>query len=168
MDNNKVIKIGFKEANTHIHSDLEIYDSTNRIPFSLKIDYPVNRPTSIYCEISEGENFIELWFDKGTKKLYEITIVSIQEDTVQLRGYDYNIEGKYYECFIENDCGLEISKPVQTLRSEKTLSFSWGELPSEKYLIAKNCILGTDANKNLCSIILVNLSSEVIYQILGF
>lgn len=168
MENNKGIKIRSKKANSPINSDLEIYDSTNRIPFSLKIDYSGNRPTSIYCEISEGGNFIELWFDKETKKLYEITIVSIQEDTVKLSDYDLNSEDVYYECCIENDCGLEILKSVQILRSEKSLSFSWGEQPSEKYLIAKNCILGIDTNKNLCSIILINLSNEMIYEILGF
>lgn len=168
MDINKGIKLHLERTVNPINSGLEVYNSENRIPASIKIDYTGNRPSSIYCEISNGENFIEIWFNKETKKLYEITIVAVQEDTVKVVDNDKIVEEDFYNCFITDDSILEISQPITVLRSNNSLCFFWGNQPSQTYSIAKNCIIGTDNEKDLCSIFLVNLNNELIYEILGF
>lgn len=168
MDINSGIKVHFRRAVSPGKTDLEIYNSENRVPVSIKIDYTGNRPSSIYCEVSNGENFIEIWFNKDTKRIYEITVVAVQEDSVGI-GNSYKIkEEDYYECFIEDDSVLNISKPIKILRSISSLSLFWGEEPSKTYAIAENCILGIDINKNLCSITLTNLTKNKIHEILGF
>ena len=167
MEIDKGIKLRFEKSNTLFYSNLEIYNPINRIPVSLKIDYSGNRPTSIYCEISGSENFIELWFDKETKKLYEITIVSIREDTIKLHADDLSSGDVFYECYIESD-KLNMSKPIKVLRSDKSLIFSWGGQTSKVYTITKNCMLGVDSENKLCSISLVNLNKKTIYDIIGF
>lgn len=168
MDIKKEIKLRFEKATKLISSDLEVYNSENRIPFSIKINYPGNRPTSIYCELSEGENFIEFWFNKETKKLYEIAIIAIQQDAVKLATDDWVIGDDFYVCYIDCDSELHISKPVEILRSDKSLCFFWGKQPTYTYPIAKNCMLGVDSDKSLCSVLLVNLTKEMVYEILGF
>lgn len=168
MGTNKGIKLHFERVNKPINSDLEVYNSENRIPVSIKIGYTGNRPSSTYCEISNGENFIEIWFNKETKKMYEITIVAVQEDTVKIFENDKIVEGDFYNCFIEGDSIMEISQPITVLRSNNSLCFFWGDQPSQTYSITEYCILGIDNEKILCSIFLVNLSNELIYEILGF
>ncbi len=169
MTESMQIKLGFKKTNRAIHSDLEIYDSINRIPFSLMIDYSGNRPTSVYCEILEGENFIEFWFDKETKRLYEITLVAIQENTVIKSGVDSElITDDLFECYIEDYSESNISSPIQTLRSKKSLHLFWGKPSLKTYAITKTCSLGVDEYNNLCSVSLVELNEELIYNILGF
>jgi hypothetical protein len=166
----KMIKLKFNKVISEPLSELVPYSSFNPIPATLKLSNTSMLSNTIYSRNLSGENFIEFRFNKDTKKLYEITIVAIQEDTVKLDVYDWNSsEDDYYECFIlDENCDLEFSIPIQILRSENALSFSWGDQTSKKYAIAKNCILGIDTNNNLCSIILVYLSKELIYKILGF
>lgn len=169
-----MIKVNFKKTISEPFCELTVYSSLNPIPLMLKLSNASVLPETIYSRNLAGENFIEFRFNKETKKLYEITIVAIQENTVKLDVYDWDsIGSQYYECFIndENDDEsdeLIFSEPIQILRSPKSLSFSWGEEISEKYAIAQNCILGIDSKENLCSIILINLTNELVYEILGF
>ena len=162
------MKLYFNKTILKPFSELILYSSLNPIPVILRLSNNTVLPETIYTRNLAQENFIELRFNKETKKLYEITIVAIQESTVELTTYDWECENNYYECYIKGDSELETSKPFQILRSEKSLTLSWGEQSSERYSIAKNCILGVDINDNLCSIILLNLTNEMIYEILGF
>jgi len=165
-----MIKINLNRTNSEPFSEFSIYNSLNPIPATLKLSNALVLPDTIYSRNLAGENFIEFRFNKETRRLYEITIVAIQEETVKLDTYNCsNNDGDYYECFIKDgECELEFSKPIQILRSENSLNFSWDGETSKKHAISKNCILGTDVYGNLCSIILINLTSEIIYEILGF
>lgn len=168
MEINEGIKLRFERADKSANSALEIYDSLNRIPFSLKINYQGTRPTSVYCEVSHSENFIELWFDKGTKKLYEITAVSIQEDSVEFSEIDMFYNDDFFYCLIDEMKESHISMPIKILRSSRSLTFIWSNENLHHYPISSNCILGVGNNDFLCSISIVNLSEEQIFEILGF
>lgn len=167
METNE-INLNFKRTLDPVRSDLEVYNSENRIPFSIKINSLGNRPTSIYCELSDGGNFIEFWFEKVTRRLYEVTIVSVQENLVKIGYNECFFNEEYYDCYIDESSNTMISKSVQILREETSLSFYWGAKPIYCYQIAKNCVFGVDSKNNLCSINLINLSKELIYEGLGF
>lgn len=168
MDIKKGIKLEFTKSNKPIQSDLEVYSSTNRIPFSLKVDYLGQRPSSFYCEVSNGENFIEFWFNKETRQLYEITVVAIQQDTVQSVVEELVVNSEIDECFLDDTSKLEISESIKVLRSDESLQFYWGKQLTKSFTITKECVLGVDEDDNLCALILTNLTKEVIFEILGF
>ena len=162
------MNLNFNKSVSEPFIELITYSSLNPIPLILKLSKDAELPETIYTRNLAGENFIELRFNKKTKKLYEITIVAIQEDSVKLGVNDCISSDEFYECYIEDDRELDISKPIQILRSDESLLFSWGAPPSQLYTIAENCILGVDVEKKLSAIFLINLSNEVIYEILGF
>ncbi|MBL7999652.1 MAG: hypothetical protein JNL32_13585 [Candidatus Kapabacteria bacterium] len=162
------MKLYFNKTAQMPFSKLIAYSSLNPIPAILKLSNDALLPDTIYTRNLAGENFVELRFDRHTKKLYDITIVAVQEDTVKVVDNDKIVEEDFYNCFIADDSIMEISQPITVLRSNSSLCFFWGNQPSQTYSIAENCIIGTDNEKELCSIFLVNLSNELIYEILGF
>lgn len=125
-------------------------------------------PETVYTRNLAGENLFEFRFDKETRELYEITVVAIQQDTVQSVVVETNINTKLYECFLADASKLEISEPIKVLRSDKSLQFFWGNQMTNSFTISKECILGVDDSDNLCALILTNLKKEVIYEIVGF
>jgi len=162
------MKVYFKKVNFKPFAELNTYSSLNPIPFTLKFQRSHFLPETVYARNLEGENFIEFRFNKETKQLYEITLVAIQEDTV-VSGIDspFN-DDELFECYIDDDSELEISNPVQILRSDSSLHFSWCKCPPKTYAITKICGLGVDNDNNLCSLSLVGLDEELIRDILGF
>ena len=162
------MNLKFKISNNPIKLELEVYNSVNRIPFSINNSSLGTMPTSIYRELSDGNNFIEFWFEKETRKLYEISFVSIQENSVRLNTNNCFAGHEYYECFLADSENSVVSTPMQILRDEYSLLFYWGKKTVNSYLISNNCALGVDLNNELSSICLINLSKELIYEGLGF
>ena len=163
----KIMKLYFNKTDSVPYSELITYTQLNPIPATLRLSLNTVLPETVYARNLAGENFIELRFNKETKKLYEITIVAIQEDTVNIGIDDWVVGDEFYECFIEDESELDISKPIRILRSNKSICFFWNE-PSKMYPISKNCILGLNSDKKLSSVLFVNISNELIYEILGF
>lgn len=162
------MRVYFSKTNSELFSELITYSSLNPIPFTLKLDRFNILPETIYTRNLSGENFIELRFNKETKQLYEITVVAVQENTAK---FDIEIKvnnDDFFECYIDDNSELDISKPIQILRTDKSLSFCWSKQVSKTYSIAKNCILGIDNYDNLCYISLTCLNEDIIYNILGF
>ncbi|MDR2274872.1 MAG: hypothetical protein LBF27_28445 [Sphingobacterium sp.] len=162
------MKLYFNSITSEPFSEVISYTSLNPIPVTLKLSNSKVLPDTLYARNLSGENFIEFRFNRETRKLYEITIVAIEEDTVKLDGDNWIGGDEFYECCIEDEDELDISEPIQILRSNKSLCFFWGEKPFHIYPIAKNCMLGVDRDKKLCSVLLVNLNNELVYEILGF
>ncbi|MFB6453821.1 hypothetical protein ACE38W_01015 [Chitinophaga sp. Hz27] len=144
------------------------YTSLNPIPVIIKFFKTPIISNTIYARNLAENNFIEFSFYTRTRKLYELAVVNIIEGSVKLGANDFLGGDEFYECYIEEDSELEISKPISILRSDKSLIFLWNEQPSKTYQITKNCMLGIDSNNNLCAVMLINLNTEIIYQILGF
>lgn len=163
------MKVYFKKVNSEPLCELYTYSSVNPIPFTLKLKRYDFLPETIYTRNMVGENFIEFRFIKETKQLYEITLVAIEEDTVKSGRDDNQLNTEdLFECYIDDCSELDISKPMQISRAKKTLYFFWGELSSKTYPISEICGLGVDEHNNLCSLSLVGLNEELIFDILGF
>ena len=162
------MKVYFNKTNSEPFSSLISYSALYPIPFTLKLTSSETLPDTIYARNLSGENFIEFRFNKETKQLYEITVVAIQEDTVKSEVGVKSGNVIFFDCYVDENSELEISKPVQVLRTDESLCFSWSNQVSKKYTIAKNCILGTDGSDNLCYIRVTYLNKDIIYDILGF
>jgi len=163
------MKLIFKKLSAVPYSELIIYNSLNRIPFTLKLNNAEILPETIYSRNLSGENFLEYRFDKATKQLYEITLVTIQNDTiVKLPEEPLCKINDFFTCYIDEDCELNISLPIQILRSNNLLSFIWSNKDLDYYPIAENCIVGVDINNNLCYVSLKNLNEDLIFDIIGF
>lgn len=161
------MKVYFNNTDIVPFSELIIYNRLNRIPFTLKLSDGQLRDT-IYTRNLFGKNFIELRFDQNTKQLYEITLVAVQNDTVKLEEYKASKSAGFFNCYIDEDEKLIISESMQILRSNKSLSFVWGNQESKSYRVTQNCFLGVDDNNYVCSISLTDLTAEAIFEILGF
>ncbi|RFS19982.1 hypothetical protein DVR12_19850 [Chitinophaga silvatica] len=130
-------------------------------------------PETIYARNISGENFIEFRFDSGTKRLYEITLVAIQNNTVKLLEDRYistkvSINNEFFNCYIDEDSDSEISLPMQILRSETSISIFWSINDLNYYSVSENCLIGVDRNNFLCSISIMKLSKEELFEIFGF
>lgn len=162
------MKVYFKRKISELFSELNIYSSLNPIPFDLKLKNLNGLPETVYTRNLSGENFIEFRYDKETRQLYEITVVTIQQDTVQSVVEELDVNRGIYECFLDDASKLEISEPIKVFRSDKSLQFYWGKRFTKSFTITKECILGIDDSDNLRALILTNLTKEVIFEILGF
>ena len=170
-----MIKVKFiKTAQTPI-GKVELYNSINRIPFSITIGYNSERPQSIYCENSCGENFLELWFEKESRILYEISLIAVQKDTVEdvdkIDFVDYS-QNVFYSCRIDEEIITpEHPLPMRIYRDNKSICLNWA-IGSEDcivyYALANDCFLGVDSNSCLTSIVLTGLCKKDILNIFGF
>lgn len=162
-----MIKIKLKELEKQPFQYLLLDDEY--LPFSLKIGNFDFLPETLYARNICGENFIEFRFNKDTRHLYEITLVSFQPNRILLLGdtlFKRANQG-VFSCMIEDESELDISKPMEIFRSSDTLSIVWGENDLNYFSITKNCIVGIDKDNGLSAVILTSLSEKQIEEIVG-
>lgn len=162
------MKLSFKKVAPLPFDSLTTHHPQNPIPAVLKLSGGDSRPETIYARNLTGKNFIEFGFNKETRALFEIVIVSIEEKSVRKSSYDW-VPGKVlYQCVINEQSELSFSKPIKILRSEASVFFIWDERRSQSYKISKNCALIVDDENRLCGIVLFDLSPAQVYDIFGF
>lgn len=162
------MKLSFTKVAQVSFDDLTIYHPLNPIPATLSLSVDDSRPETIYARNLAGKNFIEFGFNKETKALFEIVIVSIEEESVK-KSSDNWVPGKeFYQCFIEEETELSFLRPIKIMRSEASVFFMWDERHSQSYKISKNCELIVDDENRLCGIVLFDLSPAQVYDIFGF
>jgi len=167
-----MLQISLKSRVSSPDLELSFYSSLNPIPFSLRLGNFSKLPETIYARNMYGENFIEFRFNKENKQLYDVTLVAIQNntvndiDTIELT-CDNNV---LYNCSIQESSALEFSMPMKIYRSKNAIKISWAI--DEKLLryvfLSRNVLIGIDQNNSVCSIILTSLTQEEIFNVLGF
>lgn len=165
-----MIRVSFKPTNFIVSAELYTYNSLNPIPFSLKIGNYSDLPETIYSRNLFGKNFIEFRFDKNSRKLYEITLVAVQQNTVYFVDEIKNINTKdvSFSCFIQENSDFEVSIPIKIYRSNESIEFIWSEDHLDHYNISNNCNIGVNTNNDLCSVSLISLNKDEIFEIFGF
>lgn len=167
-----MIKVSFEKTAVCPNVEFSTYNSISRIPFSIQIGSHSNLPETIYARNLSGENFIEFRFDQNTNRLYEITLVTIQDNTV------FNIEsikdaassGHYYSCLITEDSELDSSIPMKIYRTTHCIKVVFGEIEANinYFFLHDNYKLGVSPNGALSSIILTSLNEQAVLDIFGF
>jgi hypothetical protein len=165
-----MIKVFFKKLSGTQGCDLTVYSSLNPVPFSLAFRKD-SIPTTIYARNLYGENFIEFRFDNNSKQLYEITLVAIQNNTVDIVDYsllDNTLFRETFECLIMEDSRFEVSLPIKIYRNNNSISIVWDNTVLDYYRVSEKCIVGVNSCQCLSSITLVDLRGEEIIDIFGF
>lgn len=163
-----MIELRFVKTDILPVSELVVCSELTRIPFTLRLTKSEMLPDTVYVRNFSGENLVEFRFDKDTGKLYEITMVSIDDDTIE-QDEDYDaVLDQCYECLIVPQLELKISIPMQVRRARKSIGIVWGIACTKYYRISKECILGVDDQYNLGSVSLVNMREEDVYEVFGF
>lgn len=165
-----MLKVDFNKIDRIPYVELSIYSSLNPIPFSLKMRRASLLPETIYSRNLCGENFIEFRFEKETKQLYEITLVTVQDNTVELVDNILikEISDGFFACLINEKSELEISIPIEIKRSPHALSLVWDKNILNHFSITDNCIIGVGENNYLSSVTLTSLNKEILIEIFGF
>lgn len=167
-----MIKVSFEKTEVCPNVELSTYNSISRIPFSIKIGSHSNLPETIYARNLSGENFIEFRFDQNTNRLYEITLVTIQDNTVfNIEGIkDAASSGNYYSCLITRDSELDSSTPMKIYRNSHCIKvvFEKIEANTNYFSLHDNYKLGVNSNGALSSIILTSLNEQAVLDIFGF
>ncbi|MGM5631623.1 hypothetical protein O2K51_12040 [Apibacter raozihei] len=153
-------------------SNIEVYDNINRIPLLLTVDTSMHKEESIYCRNLNGENFLELWFNKRDKKLKEVDLLALQENTVKIvEKINLPEDNSYYSCFIEiNESVLEFSSPMIILRSDVSINILFKSIEEYNityHYLTKECYIGITPDNYLISVGL-SLGKEQIVNIFGF
>ncbi len=166
----KMLKVSFKKSNNTPFAELLIYSSLNPIPFSLNMNQESFLPETIYSRNLAGSNFLEFRFDKNTKQLYEITLVAVQKDTVEIVESitREKLTDDFFVCFIEEEEILQFSTPISIKRNSKSLSMTWDSANLNFFPITENCMLGVNSDNCLSSVILTGLDKEILFEIFGF
>ena len=155
-----------------VNVKLDLYNSVNRIPFSLMIGNYIDLPETIYSRNLKDGNFIEFRFEKESMNLYEMTMVNINSDTIKNQPLDDVIKiPEVYQCsLVEIDSILDDSLPMEIIRDKSSICFnlSLNDSSQIRYFdIGGNCALGVNAESFLTSVYINNLSQESIINILG-
>jgi hypothetical protein len=167
-----MIKVFFKGETLCPTTKLEMYDSINRIPFSISFgEYSTSRST-IYCRNINCKNFIEFIFDFKSTRLYEISLVSFDNDSILNRNEHLNTSNeKVFSCYflkekstLDNKFPVIIYKYINSIKIELVFPES---ISIATYCIAENCYLEVDENGYLKSIILSGLNENSVRNILG-
>lgn len=125
-------------------------------------------PTTIYTRNLSGENFVEFRFDKANRNLYEISLVTIQDDTVLSDPLNKSIDtNEFYLCnIIEQSSILEDTLPIEIIRSNDSICINMLNKKSvdlKYFAIASNLYIGVNSKFYLLSIFLDKLSKKNIF-----
>ncbi|MEO6839008.1 MAG: hypothetical protein ABI185_11525 [Ginsengibacter sp.] len=168
-----MLVVRFKKIENHPKSKIEFYNSINRIPLSITIGDYLSLPNTIYCENALGQNFIELRFDKDRKNLYEISLVTIQNDTVINKSLNKKVQtDEFYICnIVEGESLLKDTLPIEIERDENSICINLLNNKSSNityFHVSDNTFLGIDDDCYLISIFINKLSDENIKSIFGY
>jgi hypothetical protein len=167
-----MIKVEFKKLELEPCTRVEYYNSINRIPISVTIGNCQMLIGSIFGRNIDNQNFIEFSFDKVKKNLYNITILTIQNDTVINKTTDLpNIQSESYVCdIIEENSIIENVLPLIIIRYRNAIQIEINTqniAKDELYKIGKDCYIGVDVENYLRSIIFTSLTANNLYDIFG-
>jgi hypothetical protein len=169
-----MIKVKFKKSNDNPKMVRELYTDITRLPFSVTIGPYTSLPTTIYARDISGANFIEFRFDKDFLNLYEISLLGVQNESIENREpYPMPVtEGEFYSCNIEEDDSvLDGVSPLKIIRGKNAVCIEWIKIdqPDITYFaVAKDCYIGVDDESFISSVLLTGLNEEEIVTILGF
>lgn len=149
-----------------------MYDD-DYIPFSITIGTYPSLPSTIYGRNLSGENFIEFRFDRENCNLYEISLVAIQNNTIEdisLLEIDFK-RNEYYDCLIdEASSELDNSDPIKILRNESSIIVNWckeDHINMQYFALSSKCSVGINSSSYLTSVMLTGLTKKDIDNILG-
>lgn len=170
-----MLKLEFYKISDCPKTKIEFYSSINPIPLSISIGEHLTFPNTIYCRNLNGENFIEFRFDKSNKELFEISLVTIQNESVksidELPSIKYD-STQYFVCkIIDTESNLEDNLTVVVFRMNNFLCLIFDDTKQtglNYFQVGQNLHIGVDKNFFLKSILLSNLSSENLFDIFGF
>jgi hypothetical protein len=167
-----MIKIATEKIDQVPFSILSLYDSINRIPFSLNLNQNSTLPETIYVRNLYGGNLIEFRFNKFTRELYDITQVMIQNnsvidvaDAVESVKVDHS---SFFKCYIDGENSLEISEPMYIIRDKKSFTIVWSAENLKYFRISTNCVIGMNADNCLTSVTISQINKDDIMTVFGF
>lgn len=170
-----MVKVYFNKLIDCPNTDIEVYKEINPIPFTISIGENLLFPTTIYCRNLTGENLIEFRFNKETNVLFEITLVAIENNSVEKQtilqdiSYDSSL---FYECkIIEEGSLLEGSASVEIFRTKDAIFYLLDKTEKkdlDHFQIGKDVFIGVDSNKFLKSVLIKNLTQENLMDIFGY
>lgn len=161
------MKVYFDKIESFPYSKLVVYNSLNRLPFTLKLNNVETLSETIYARNLHGGNLIEFRFDNKTKLLAEITLVSVQIDTIEINKVDIPTSNQFFNCYLDETSELCIARPIKVLRSNSFLTFIWGDGSLNYYPVSEKGVIGVDSDNCLCSFSLINLNEKIVFDILG-
>lgn len=167
-----MIKINTKVLENEPDLKLEFYDTVSRIPLNIKLrDYKMS-PSVIKIDNLEGGNFIEFRFDKDIGDLFEITVVSINNNIVKFADeFHINIINCDYNAFFMNDLNNKKDRNdlhTNITKTSNSICFTFGDDNKLSYfLVSGGLYIGIDSNHNLKSFYLKGLSMQSMKDILG-
>lgn len=162
------MKVHFK--NTHFFRLL--YDDPH-IAFFVVLDDISNAESIVLYSNYHQENFIEMRFDKTSRRLYDIEMVCIDPSSVTVaNGTNTDVVGNdIYDClWVENDTGDNIDVktdfPTKIFRFDDSIKIVWSTDQLKYFRITDKCSVGIDNNNNIRGVLLTSLSSDIIQQII--
>lgn len=143
------------------------------IPFSIVLEKNIVLPETIYTKNLNGENFIEFRFNKENRKLYEVTLVALQHDTIIESQFlkSNQIEGSDFVCLLQDNASIkkEYSIPITIHRSKNSICLLWNTDKNNLiryYLLSEKFAVGVDTENNLVSVALLKLDESEVHSIL--
>lgn len=153
------------------------YDDINRIPLEIIFDISSRYREGIIIDNYDEKtgSFITYKFEKETKILCNITIVSIDETGIIYSNFIKNIktiEGYYQFCINGDDfntrMGFKTSFTFDNKSNSVLISFDETDFTKlDFYKVDKNLFIGIDSNKNFMGILFKNLKDDEIKKFLN-
>jgi hypothetical protein len=165
-----MIKINFKEVKEIPESKLVVYNDVTRIPFEIEIGNNLADLEPQYTRYIVNQNFIEFRFRKEDNILYNIVLVSFDDNSISKADSCINIanNSQFYSCILEENSD-EVENLIEIGRGEDFIAISFSRHEKiEYYAISKDCLIGIDPNSNLVSVIISNLSDSELIDVFGY
>ncbi|GAA0193540.1 hypothetical protein GCM10009122_56460 [Fulvivirga kasyanovii] len=169
-----MIKISVKRLESEPNLKLEFYDSISRIPLNIKLRNYEMPPSVIKFDNFERGNFVEFRFDSHVGDLFEITVVSINNNAVIFTdSYRINILNSQNNGFFIDDLKAKgvrkklLTKIARTSTSSVCFAFGDDNDGLDYYKASGGLYIGIDSDNNLKSFYLEGLSQQNIKDIFG-
>lgn len=168
-----MIEVGLKGADMKSELKVELYNTISRIPLNIAFcDAKFISNVITYDIFSEG-NFMEFRFDQNSLELCEITIVSINNDSVEyLEDFIINIPNKAPHSLIiqKKDTSLytRLDRKIRIIRTPNSICiYLCKEDELEYFKSLGDLYFGVDSQGHLCALYLDNLPSEALREVFG-
>lgn len=170
-----MIKVKVEDCSlTELYCKLEFYDLISRIPLNIRLRNTTNLTNVVKVDSLSESGFVEFRFDRSSKRLIEVTVVSINNYKVKsVRDIFVNVVDDkekviLFDDNVENFNNQRFQFSLNILKGSSSVCFIFNsDSLLNYYKAAKGFYIGVNKKNEFASFYLDNLSEQNIKDIFG-
>lgn len=164
-----MVRLRLESYNSQITEAITLYDSSNRIPLSIKLGKAIPHAPIFYARIFYEGSLLEFRSNRNSGFLHEITMVSVNPDWIEKgpRQFPFSVDEGYFSIRLI-DSEFDLSHPLKFIYGDDYLTIDFGASESGNCKrISESVVVCNSKTGDLLSVTVLSLDMPKIRNILN-